>query len=120
MGRRGRAAAALALTMSVLLLISASGTGQVFAQSTRTTVDTNVMVAMRDGVRLATDIYRPDAPGMYPIILARTPYNKDGSKDDGTYFAQQGYVYVVQDTHGRATAFGWTSRAATSRTTTAT
>ena len=43
----------------------------------------NVMVAMRDGVRLATDVYLPardgaPLPGPFPVILERTPYNKDG------------------------------------------
>ena len=42
----------------------------------------NVMVLMRDGVRLATNIYRPGvngvpAPGKFPVILERTPYNKE-------------------------------------------
>src|ERR1051325_4305001 len=42
----------------------------------------NVMVAMRDGVQLATNIYRPSvngsaAPGKFPAILERTPYDKD-------------------------------------------
>ena len=39
-------------------------------------VDRKVMVAMRDGTRMATDIYRPkDAKGKVPIIFVRTPYN---------------------------------------------
>ena len=42
-----------------------------------------VMVAMRDGVRLATDLYFPAlggkrAPGRFPVLLERTPYNKHG------------------------------------------
>ncbi|MBX6342030.1 MAG: hypothetical protein IRY97_06185, partial [Thermomicrobiaceae bacterium] len=41
----------------------------------------NVMVPMRDGVRLATDIYRPargtePLPGPFPALLVRTPYDK--------------------------------------------
>lgn len=41
----------------------------------------NVMVAMRDGVKLAADIYRPTENGQavdekFPVILVRTPYNK--------------------------------------------
>ncbi|MFG0332105.1 MAG: CocE/NonD family hydrolase [Maioricimonas sp. JB049] len=64
------------------------------------------MVPMRDGVRLATDIYRPardnqplDEP--LPVILSRLPYNKDGSKTMGAYYATHGYVFVAQDTRGR-------------------
>ena len=37
----------------------------------------NVMVEMRDGVRLATDLYLPDEEGVYPAIAVRTPYIKE-------------------------------------------
>jgi putative CocE/NonD family hydrolase len=75
-------------------------------------VEKNVKVPMRDGVRLATDIYRPavdgvHAQGTFPTILVRTPYNKErrttsgGFPGEGTFFARRGYVYVVQDCRGR-------------------
>ena len=38
----------------------------------------DVFVPMRDGVELAVDIYRPEAPGRYPALLQRTPYLKSG------------------------------------------
>ncbi|MFN5360237.1 MAG: CocE/NonD family hydrolase, partial [Bacteroidota bacterium] len=38
-------------------------------------IDQKVMIPMRDGVRLATDIYRPKGNGKHPLILSRTPYN---------------------------------------------
>lgn len=38
-------------------------------------VDRKVMMPMRDGVRLATDIYRPKGAGPWPTIFVRTPYN---------------------------------------------
>ena len=39
-------------------------------------IDRKVMVAMRDGKRMATDVYRPkDTSKKYPIIFVRTPYN---------------------------------------------
>ena len=38
-------------------------------------VDQKIMMPMRDGVRLATDIYRPKGNGKFPIIFSRTPYN---------------------------------------------
>ena len=68
----------------------------------------NVMVKMRDGVALAADIYFPAmkcelAPGKFPVILERTPYNKL-SPSAGTkakYFAKRGYVCVIQDVRGR-------------------
>ena len=38
-------------------------------------IDQKVMMPMRDGIRLATDIYRPKGEGKYPIVFSRTPYN---------------------------------------------
>lgn len=70
------------------------------------TLRADVMVTMRDGVELATDLYLPakgdePIPGRYPVILSRTPYNKDGQKSFGEYYAARGYVFVAQDTRGR-------------------
>ena len=78
------------------------------AQQARSKVhaERDVPVAMRDGVKLATDIYRPARDGKpiddaRPVILTRTPYDKTGSKSLGEYFAAAGYVFVAQDTRGR-------------------
>ena len=38
---------------------------------------TTMMVSMRDGIRLATDIHRPDGAGPFPVVLERTPYGRD-------------------------------------------
>jgi putative CocE/NonD family hydrolase len=65
-------------------------------------VERAVMVPMRDGVKLATDVYRPaDLTGPLPAILMRTPYNKQGSAGPGNIFASNGYVVVVQDVRGK-------------------
>ena len=67
----------------------------------------NVMVPMRDGVRLATDVYLPARDGKpveggRPVILERTPYSKDGVADGWPrHFVPRGYVAVVQDVRGR-------------------
>ena len=60
-------------------------------------------VPMRDGVKLSTDLYLPDAPGPFPVILIRTPYcnNVAAGVEDGVYFAQRGYVVAIQDVRGR-------------------
>ena len=62
---------------------------------------------MRDGVRLAADIYRPargDSPVAepLPVILERTPYGKTDAEraERCRYFAQRGYVFVAQDCRG--------------------
>jgi uncharacterized protein len=76
----------------------------------------DVMIAMRDGVRLAADIYRParDMPG--PVILERTPYGKTlRSRSEievgmsgpmeraevAAHFVRHGYVVIYQDCRGR-------------------
>ncbi len=71
----------------------------------------NVPMPTRDGVLLATDLYLPargetPAEGRFPAILTRTPYNKDGNKSLGEYFAARGYVFVAQDTRGRYASAG--------------
>jgi len=65
--------------------------------------EANVRVPMRDGVTLATDIYRPDAEGRFPAILVRTPYNRATAQSvpQARWFAQRGYVVLEQDVRGR-------------------
>ena len=40
-------------------------------------IEKNLMVAMRDGVELATDVYRPHGDGPFPTLVERIPYNKE-------------------------------------------
>jgi putative CocE/NonD family hydrolase len=62
-----------------------------------------VMVPMRDGVKLSSDLYFPDTEGKFPAILIRTPYNNSSSRYDryGKFYASRGYVVVTQDCRGR-------------------
>jgi putative CocE/NonD family hydrolase len=79
-------------------------------------VSLDVMVPMRDGVRLATDIYRPaledgtPAPGRFPVILTRTSYDKSNPvmqvEPVGKFFARNGYVVAIQDLRGRGQSEG--------------
>ncbi len=74
-------------------------------------VEQKIMVPMRDGIRLATDIYRPkDAEGQVPTIFVRTPYNfntyRDGEPRTRNAKAaikavEHGYAYIVQNERGR-------------------
>lgn len=57
-------------------------------------IEKDIMVAMPDGVKLSSNVYRPDKPGRFPVILAMTPYgkdqtpptfNRDGSPVAGSY-----------------------------------
>jgi len=66
----------------------------------------DVMVPMRDGVKLATDVYRPArdgkaVEGRFPVILMRTPYNKESASGSASDFVPEGYVVVLQDVRGR-------------------
>src|SRR5579871_6959328 len=62
----------------------------------------------RDGTCLRADIYRPDAPGRFPVLLVRTPYDKGAGMalTEKLYFPPRGYVVVVQDTRGRFASEG--------------
>jgi putative CocE/NonD family hydrolase len=66
----------------------------------------NQRVAMRDGVKLATDVYRPEKDGKYPAILVRTPYKKDMSQLTGRFYARRGYAVAIQDCRGRFSSEG--------------
>ena len=60
------------------------------------------MVSMRDGVKLATNVYLPKGDGPFPVVLMRTPYNKDiGLSLGSDRYLKAGYAYVVQDCRGR-------------------
>jgi uncharacterized protein len=66
----------------------------------------DVMIPMRDGVRLSTKIFTPrDQAGTLPIILKRTPYGIAGSAGNfNAYFktlADEGYIFVFQDIRGK-------------------
>jgi putative CocE/NonD family hydrolase len=65
----------------------------------------NEWVTLRDGVRLATDLYLPDTPAPVPAIVMRLPYNKENPfllflAGDILRVAQAGFAVVVQDCRG--------------------
>jgi putative CocE/NonD family hydrolase len=79
-------------------------------------VERDIMIAARDGVRLASDFYRPEGAGPFPAIVERTPYDKAApsrseiTATDGTprsraavaqYFVDAGYAVIYQDCRGR-------------------
>ncbi len=73
-------------------------------------IEQKVMMPMRDGIRLATDIYRPKTEGLVPTIFVRTPYNfnpwRDGELQTRGFRSiieavSRGYAYVVQNERGR-------------------
>ena len=56
-------------------------------------------VPTRDGVTLTTDVWLPDGPGPFPVLLTRTPYHRAGGS--GAAYVPWGYAYVIQDTRGK-------------------
>ncbi|MCR9288995.1 MAG: CocE/NonD family hydrolase [Bacteroidetes bacterium] len=73
-------------------------------------IEQKIMVPMRDGKRLATDVYRPKTDKPVPIIFSKTPYNFNswGNGEERTRTKQRayeavkrGYAYVVQNERGR-------------------
>jgi putative CocE/NonD family hydrolase len=67
------------------------------------------MVAMRDGVRLATDLYMPQGAKneRFPVVLIRTPYKKEMGEMDANFYGRRGYVVAIQDCRGRFASEGW-------------
>jgi hypothetical protein len=115
----------LAATAAVLCAVTATGLAQRGAMTPEqaerrwaaekelasiAVIERKVMLPMRDGVRLATDIYRPkDASAKVPTIFVRTPYNfnfwdvRNGVPGDMTAAlaaVKRGYAYVVQNERG--------------------
>ena len=98
----------LLASISAVVALQSSTTGQGDASYDVVLFAKDDMVPMRDGLRLATDVYRPALASVpveerLPVLLQRTPYGKEGGGLVGraTYFAQRGYVVVLQDTRGR-------------------
>lgn len=66
-------------------------------------------VEMRDGVLLATDVYKPLKSDKYPVVVIRTPYNKnhdDHILNTVERYSNDGYVVVTQDIRGRYSSGG--------------
>jgi predicted acyl esterase len=90
-------------------------------------IEKDIFIPARDGVRLAADIYRPDAKGKFPALLAFSPFSKelqglvltfppqnrpnvlwDGSIEAGdpAYTVPRGYVHVIADSRGTGSSEG--------------
>lgn len=69
-------------------------------------IDRDVPVPMRDGTILYADIYRRDSSEPAPVLLVRTPYNKEDGAHALVYIdalrtVAHGYTIVIQDVRGR-------------------
>ena len=67
-----------------------------------------LFIEMRDGTRLAANVYLPKGQGPWPVIVTRTPYLKDGSfmSRGVERYTDAGYAYVLQDVRGKGHSQG--------------
>ena len=95
---------AVLLTLVLSLSVTACG-AEPAPTATPTVAPENpalLMAPMPDGVRLASDVYRPAGDGPWPTILMRTPYSRQAGMDLlANAFTTSGYAVVVQDMRGR-------------------
>ena len=64
------------------------------------------MVAMRDGVRLSTNIYLPEGKGPFPVVLIRTPYGKLTQAVGYAVWTRRGFALITQDVRGKGQSEG--------------
>ena len=64
------------------------------------------MVAMGDGVKLATDVYLPQGSGPFPVVFTRTPYDRLKAEGMAPGLVSAGYALVAQDMRGRFASGG--------------
>jgi putative CocE/NonD family hydrolase len=107
MNHSSRAVAGAALLFSLLAapVVAQDSDPNVAKFKALTESDTMVMVPMRDGVRLATDVYLPKGEGPFPVVFVKTPYNFNkiagASLMAGVEAVERGYALVVQNERGR-------------------
>jgi putative CocE/NonD family hydrolase len=100
----------MTLALPVLLACTLALSAAAQASDTCTyTVSTDVPATMRDGTILRANVFTPNEPGIYPILLQRRPYNKDIAVSPPQpktfawpgFWASQCYIVVVQDVRGQ-------------------
>ena len=70
------------------------------------TVQRDVPVPMSDGTKLGADVYLPTQGAKFPVVLARTPYDKRGKSWFAEILAPEGYAVVLQDVRGMNSSEG--------------
>lgn len=101
-----------AFLLALLLLASAGGAvapAAIAEPFLNVVVERGVQIPMRDGVVLRATMFRPDAPGRFPVLVYRTPYGQEkyaAEPDFPFKAAQNGYVVLLVDVRGRYTSDG--------------
>jgi uncharacterized protein len=95
--------------LALAVLVSSALLAQVVKQTPDSEVvqHLGVVIPMRDGIRLAADVYLPRAEGRWATVLLRTPYNrKAGALGTYQFFTHRGYAVVLEDVRGRYASQG--------------
>ena len=114
LGLPGRWMLAFAGLVAVVGVLAAVVTPSASAQPNGTcsyTEQEDVPAAMRDGTILRSNVFTPDPPGSYPVILMRLPYDKDVAQTyvyaSPAVYAEHCYIVVVQDMRGQYRSDGF-------------
>jgi predicted acyl esterase len=89
---------------------TATGTPAAYAPPTGATEE---FAVLRDGTRLAANVFKPAGTGPWPVVVSRTPYLKDGRGSpealaaQGRHYTEAGYVFVQQDVRGKGRSQGF-------------
>jgi uncharacterized protein len=115
--RSGRSVALrAAIALSALVTVVATRPAAAVENGPCTyTMEFDVPAAMRDGTVLRANVFTPDQPGTYPVLLQRRPYNKDLAVTPANpvtfawsgYWASHCYIVVVQDVRGQYKSDGF-------------
>jgi uncharacterized protein len=105
------------------------GTGKISRREYEIKADRNVKITMSDGVKIDTDIFRPDSPGKFPVLFSIAAFNKEIQSDRiwpaptrtrrirGTtdaslevpnvdFFVRRGYVEIIGSVRGNGQSEG--------------
>src|SRR5579863_1348886 len=91
----------MVVVVAALFPIPASAQPESGTSAPGIAIEHNAVMKTRDGVTLRADIYRPAGEGNFPVLLQRTPYNKQNAAEFGRMAVARGFMVVVQDVRGR-------------------
>jgi len=108
--RRGIRALCASRWLTLLALAALCAPAQIVNKNSQAAVgeeQLGLVVPMRDGVRLAADLFLPTSTSRWPTVLIRTPYSrKSPASQSYRYFARRGYAVVIEDVRGRFASQG--------------
>jgi putative CocE/NonD family hydrolase len=106
-GKRGaRTIVQLTLSCSWTALMACTPPHDSATEHAGVAVERNVPVKMRDGITLRANVFHPRVVGRFPVLLARTPYNRSTLTEFALRAASRGYVVAIQDVRGRYASEG--------------